>query len=278
MPQSEPSSYVSSGLESDLAKLHLHDDSDSSFFGIYTAAASQKGKGAFTSRDIQRGDLILSERPIFSTPTMTSLNVSFMYISIEAAVRKLSPVHLNGYLSLQNSHDKCSCFRSPLLGIFGTNSFTVSESDSVICLRASRFNHSCSPNAHYRIDSSTGELHFIALRAITRGEEISISYIGRRTLYGSPRRSRQAILRPTYHFTCSCSVCSLSKAKSKISDARRQRVNELWEIIGRLAPTLKEEDPRLNVIIEACAEGIHLLQEEGEFADVDDFLKEAGPM
>ena len=274
LPQSEPSSYVSSALESDLAKLQLQDDSDSSLFGIYTAATFQKGKGTFTARDIQRGDLILSERPIFSMTTMTTLNAlePLRNISIEAAVRKLSPAHLNSYLSLRNSHNNCSCFGSPLLGIFGTNSFNVSEGDSGICLTASRLNHSCSPNAHFGIDPITGEVHFMALRTIPRGEEICISYVNRRSVYGRSRRSRQDILRATYHFTCACSVCSLSEAKSKRSDARRQRLNELWEIAGRLTPTQK--DQRLNVV----KEGIRLLQEEGEFVDADGFMKDAGPI
>ncbi|KAN0132352.1 hypothetical protein V8E53_009778 [Lactarius tabidus] len=277
LPPFEPSSYISSGLESDLANLHLQDDSDSSFFGIYTSAALQKGKGAFTSRDIQRGGLILSERPIFSMPIVTNLNAPdpLRYIFIDAAVQKLSPAHLDGYLSLQNSHNKCSCFRSPLFGIFGTNSFAVSEGDSGICLRASRINHSCSPNAHFVFNSGTGEHHFLALRSIPRGEEISISYISRRSLYGSPRRLRQAILRRAYHFTCACSVCSLSEAESKMSDVRRQRVNELWEIIGRLTPTMEEEDQCSSAAVEACVEGIRLLQEEGELVDADGFMKEA---
>jgi hypothetical protein len=279
-PPSQPSSHISGGLESDLTNLHLQDDSDTSFFGIYTSATPQKGTGAFTSREIQRGALILSESPIFFMPTMTSLNAPkpLWLNSIEAAVRKLSPAHLDSYLSLQNSHDKCSCFRTPLLGLFATNSFTFSEGDSGIYLTASRFNHSCSPNAHYRPNQSTGELHFFALRTISRGEEISISYISRRSLYGSPRRSREAILRSTYHFTCVCSVCSLSGAESKKCDARRQRLNELWETLGRLIPTPEEEGQSLNAIIDACAEGIRLLQEEGESVDVGDFMKEAGPL
>ena len=273
-PPSEGTSYISSGLDAGLANLHLQDDS--SFFSVHTSTVPgiQNGKGAFANRDIQRGDLILSERPIFSMTTMTTLNAlePLRNISIEAAVRKLSPAHLNSYLSLQNSHNNCSCFGSPLLGIFGTNSFNVSEGDSGICLTASRLNHSCSPNAHFGIDPITGEVHFMALRTIPRGEEICISYVNRRSVYGRSRRSRQDILRATYHFTCACSVCSLSEAKSKRSDARRQRLNELWEIAGRLTPTQK--DQRLNVV----KEGIRLLQEEGEFVDADGFMKDAGPI
>ena len=272
-PPTEPSSCVSSGLESKLANLHLklhpQDESDTSFFNIRTSAF-QKGKGAFASRDIQKGEFILSERPLFCVPTYAP--DTLWRISIEAAVQKLSPAHLDSYLSLHNSHNKCSCYPSSLLGLFATNAFTVFDGDSGICLRASRFNHSCSPNAWYSFNSNTGDLHIYAMGTIPRGEEISVSYIGCRRLFGSPRRLRQGDLRSRYHFTCACSVCSLPKAKSKMSDARRRRVNELWEITGLFSPTQREQC--LIVVVEA----MHLLREEGYLDDVDDFLNEAGPI
>jgi hypothetical protein len=263
-------SYTSSDLDSGLANLRLQDDS--SLFAIRPSAAIQNGKGAFASRDILRGDLILSERPIFSIPTYVPKPRK--YLSIEAAVRDLSPAHLDSYLSLHNSHDQCSCFFNSfkLVGIFGTNSFTVANDDGGICLRASRFNHSCSPNARFSFNSNTGKLRIFALGTIPRGEEIFVAYIGSRRLYGNPRRSRQDVLRARYHFTCACSVCSLSEAGSKLSDARRQKVNELWETVGRLTPTQGIEC--LHVVVEA----IHLLQEEGYLADADDFTNEAGPI
>ena len=270
---SEPSSYVPSGLESDLANLHLQDDSDTSFFSIRSSAAFQNGKGSFASRDIQRGNLILSEKPIFIVPTNAPESLRRTYI--EAAVRNLSPANLDSYLSLQNSHDKCSCFFSPLLGIFGTNAFAMSDSGG-ICFRGARFNHSCSPNARFTFNSRTGKLRIYALGTIRRGEEIFVGYvdyglIGRR-LYASPRQMRQAVLRTRYHFTCACSVCSLPEAESKISDTRRQKINELWE-------TIRSSDPRtqgvqnLNIIVQA----MRLRQEEGYLADADDFTNEAAP-
>ena len=268
-PPSEPSSYISSGLESD----HL----DSSFFTIHTSAAPglQNGKGAFASRDIQRGDLILSEKPIFSVPN--NAPEPRRHIFIEAAVRKLSPTHLNEYLSLHNSHNKCSCSFRPLPGIFSTNGFGVSDSEGPaggICLRASRFNHSCSPNARFSFNSNTGDLRIYAVGTIPRGEEIFVGYIDHsllgKPLYGSPRRLRQAALHTHLHFTCECSACSLSEAESKMSDARRQRVYEIWESLGRFSTTQGAQC--LTVIVEA----IHLLQEEGYLSDADDFTDKAG--
>jgi hypothetical protein len=57
-----------------------------------------------------------------------------------------------------------------------------------------------------------------------------------------------------------------------MSDARRRKVNELWEIAGRLIPT--QEDQCFNVVVEAMC----LLRQEGYLDDEADFLYEAGPM
>ena len=259
---SGPPSYASDDLSCGLENLHLEDDS--SPFTIHTSAAVEEGKGAFASRDIQRGDLILSERPIFRLPPACPA------ILLMAAVRNLSPVHLDHFLSLPNSHTDCSCFPDRIFGIVGTNGFSIADDDSGICLKASRFNHSCNPNARYSFNSATGQLRIYALGSIPRGEEIFVAYISSRGLYGSPRRSRQATLRARYHFTCACSVCSLPEAESKMSDGRRVKLTELWDIIPSFTPL--QGDQRLNVIVKA----IHLLKEEGYLADADDFTNEAG--
>ena len=279
-PPSEPSAHISSGLENDLANLHLQDGSDSSFFSIHTSSAPglQNGKGAFASRDIQRGDLILSEKPIFTIPHNAPQPRRQTYI--EAAVRKLSPTNLDNYLSLQNSHNMCSCSLRPLPGIFHTNVFGVADSGG-ICLKASRFNHSCSPNARFTFNSNTGELRIYALGTIPHGEEIFVGYIDNdllgKPLYGSPRLLRLATLHNHLHFTCECSACSLSEAEAKRSDARRDRVYEIMQsfrglTLGKMS--LTQGVQILNDIVEA----IHLLQEEGYLADADDFTNEAGPI
>jgi hypothetical protein len=268
-PPSESSSYTPSDIDSGLANLHLQDDS--SFFTIHASATVRNGKGAFATRDIQKGDLILSEKPIFCI--LANAPEPLRRIHIEAAIRDLSPAHLDSYLSLQNSHNKCSCFPNPLFGIFGTNALNVADDDSGICLKASRFNHSCSPNARYSFNSNTGELRIYALGTILRGEEIFIALITNRRLYGSPRQSRQALLRSWYHFTCACSVCTLPEAESKMSDARRQKVKELLEFTENyFAPTQGVQ------CLYVIAEGIRLLKEEGYLADADDFANVAGPI
>ena len=283
LPPSSPSRYISNGLENDLANLHLQDDSSSSFISVRTSSAPglQNGKGVFATRDIQKGDLVLSEKPIFSIPN--SAIGPRRQTAIEAAVRKLSPTHLDNYLSLHNSHNKCSCSFRPLPGIFNTNVFGVSDSgvpSGGICLKASRFNHSCSPNARFTFNSNTGDLRIYALCTIPCGEELFVGYIDHsllgKPLYGSPRRTRQAALRHHLHFTCECSACSLSEAEVEMSDARRQRIYEVMQSFRGL--TLDRISSQGVQILHDIVEAVHLLQEEGYWSDKDDFTEEAGPI
>ncbi|KAF8259765.1 hypothetical protein EI94DRAFT_1750632 [Lactarius quietus] len=271
----QPSSHTSSDLESALSNVLLQDDS--SLFTIHTSATVPEGKGAFASRDIQRGDLILSEKPIFSI--RGDVPDPLKAISIESAVIKLSPFHLDEFLSLQNSHTECQCNPNhPLVGIYSTNGFGlgIDGSSEGVCLKASRFNHSCSPNARFSFNSNTGEIRIYALGTIPSGEEIFITYIsdfvGRRCLYGTPRRLRQAALRDAYHFTCACSACSLTEAESKKSDARRVKLNELREIIQNFTQSRLEATQLLRMVVE----GVRLLKEEGYLADADDFTTYGG--
>ncbi|KAF8257880.1 hypothetical protein EI94DRAFT_1756476, partial [Lactarius quietus] len=269
-PPPDPSSYTcnpSGDLDSGLAQLHLQDDS--SVFTIHTSTAVQDGKGAFASKDIQRGDLILSEKPIFSIANDAPLRLK--HIFIEAAVQSLSPVHLDEFLSLQNSHAGCPCCPNLLEGIYQTNAHNISEEtseDAGVFPKASRFNHSCSPNAKFTFNPNTGELRIYALGPVPRGEEIFTAYINGPHLYGKPRRLRQAVLREVYHFTCACSVCSLSKAESKKSDARRIKIDKIWETIRNVDPSPEQGTQ----VLDDIAEALHLLMQEGYLADTCDFI------
>lgn len=95
-------------------------------------------------------------------------------------------------------------------------------------------------------------------------------YISGRGLYGNTRRLRHNLLSNRDHFTCTCSVCSLPEVESKMSDARRVTINELWESIPSFSSTQGLQG--LRVIVK----GIQLLKEEGYLADADDFANDAG--
>ena len=204
-------SYTSDGLDIAPASLDVKDASP--FITVKKSALIQK-QGAFASQGFQRGDLILAEKPIFLIRSDSPEK------KIEAEVMDLPPHHLDCFLSLHNSHTECSCYRSLVLGIFATNAFALDE-EMGICLTASRFNHSCSPNASHVFNTNAGEKRLYALGTIHAGEEIFVMYIETQSICGNPRQTRQDLLRTRDHFTCACSVCSLPPAESKASDTRQ---------------------------------------------------------
>ena len=259
----------SRSLETVLGALQLTAGlTSTSGFIIRSSEAVPKEQGAYASQDFKRGDMILSEKPIFSIPINLSEIAKYKFVQDE--VCKLSPTYLSSYLSLQNSHIDCSCYPNIAIGIFATNSFALRDDDVGVCLKSSRFNHSCSPNARYSFNPRTKDLRVHALGTIRAGEEIFVMYISGRNVYGTPRKTRQTVLRARYHFTCACVSCSLSDEEAARSDARRMKLTKLWNSIPAFSPTQGRQ--RLNVIVE----GVNLLKEEGFLADKDDFTNDAG--
>ncbi|XP_033119963.1 histone-lysine N-methyltransferase SMYD3-like isoform X2 [Anneissia japonica] len=96
-----------------------------------------------------------------------------------------------------------------LLHLFGQvtcNSFNICdpEMQSIgvgIYLKSSLLNHSCSPNCTAIFVGTT--IHIRAVKAISKGEECSISYID----LMNPSHIRQRMLQEQYYFTCDCTSC-----------------------------------------------------------------------
>eukprot|EP01041_Mallomonas_annulata_P006912 gene6912-14039_t len=87
------------------------------------------------------------------------------------------------------------------------NAFTITDEEMNaqgigLYLIASMFNHSCVANAHHSFNGTT--LTVRALRDISPGEEVTISYID----VGRPVWWRRSKLLSSYGFTCHCSRCS----------------------------------------------------------------------
>ena len=121
------------------------------------------------------------------------------------------------------------------MGILGTNAYDVSDHEVGVYTKASNFNHSCSPNAIFLTNPNTGELRIHALDNIPPGDEIFVSYISADRFHGKPRQVRQDALLAEYHFTCACSLCSLSEAESKMSETKTLEFEEMMKNFGRKA-------------------------------------------
>lgn len=105
------------------------------------------------------------------------------------------------------------------------NSFVVGadeDTNSVLCLRVARINHSCNPNSSQIFDADMGVMIVIANRDIQEGEEICISYLnslGRNSPH-SPKTGR-ILLRDKWDIECptDCS-CYDSKFQEELEACR----------------------------------------------------------
>lgn len=85
-------------------------------------------------------------------------------------------------------------------------SFLNNEGSGLYVMQ-SKINHSCLPNAEITFPKSNHTLEVVALRDISAGEEICISYLEECQLLSS-RHSRQKYLQENYIFLCGCEKCT----------------------------------------------------------------------
>ena len=229
--------------------------------GFHIRHGGRNGHGAFAARRFLRGDLILVEKPLY---TVTE---NAPPAEISAAVKRLSAEERERLSELANAFPQL--FGDPFVGIHKTNAFAAAADDSILCPLASRFNHSCSPNARYSWHAPSQTFRIYALREIVPGEEILVFYISGRHVYGSTGAQRQARLKSMLGFICACAACTQAPAAQAASDARRTELSQIWDTIPLYPPH------RTRARLQAVRRALELLQAEGYAADADDFANEA---
>ncbi|KAF8630857.1 hypothetical protein AX17_005216 [Amanita inopinata Kibby_2008] len=186
-----------------------------------------KGKGLVATRDIQQGELIIRERPLFVVPPQTSTSPSQLIWSL---VQNLSQEQREAFLNLSFVHlpkgvDPQKQPKEVALAIFQTNA--VSAGDGVgIFPGMARLNHGCagSFNSVYNWREEEGVLIVHALKSISKGQELLTTYTDTK----KSRAQRRSYLAEHYGFECKCSVCSLGDALSRESDERLSTISELY--------------------------------------------------
>ncbi|KAI0345732.1 hypothetical protein BDW22DRAFT_908849 [Trametopsis cervina] len=205
-----------------------------------------KGKGMVARRDIQRGELILKEKPLFILPsqiTHTSPGAYILHLLAaltpdqQASFYDLSYVNMpqNVVLGTPEYNDELA------LAIVQTNAVAAAGGTGIFP-RMARLNHACSSafNSVYSYREDENAIMVYALKAIKRGEasaDASARYIladgcpqELLTTYKDtkrPRNERRSLLQENYGFTCQCRVCSLPDDESQRSDGRLARMVEL---------------------------------------------------
>lgn len=184
-----------------------------------------KGKALFAIQDIAPGMLILSEAPILTTDCINSLET--VEKDIARQLRSQDKDSQRAYFSLHNNFP--SEKKNLLSNIIRSNGYPLGPNSEVggVFLNIARINHSCRPNAKHSWNKNTKQQTVYALRNISAGDEITVSYLN-----GGVSKERQELLLQNFQFRCACHVCSLPDKELKASDTRILRAKDLDNTIG----------------------------------------------
>lgn len=196
---------------------------------VYIVAASEgKGLGVFATHDMEIGDTVMREKPIFKirlpklakgspypmTAVARLLHEQFDALSLEAQEEVLSLTHESNAVDEKNT--------DALGTIFRNNAYNTGDQVGLFP-KIARINHSCRPNASYYWSEKLNERIVYATRKIKAGEEFFVSYIS--LLLSQEHRQEQL---DRYGFKCHCEACAQGRAAREASDNRRTTIKNAF--------------------------------------------------
>ena len=231
---------------------------------FHVCAVAGKGMGCIASRQVDVGERVLCESPLFSMgPTDYKHGVATAVkggaergrvwgrssMSVRERVDALSPGQKAIFFGLSQNEERFGTAKAPE-GIWATNALPChcfSQGYSGIFPLAARMNHSCAPNVAFHWSPALGALTIHASQPISVGEELVISY-------GFPpgcllRSQRQERLWRAFGFTCTCAKCTLQAADLERSEARLSQIGDKTAVVRELheatasLPSLLAADP-----------------------------------
>ncbi|KAH8103017.1 hypothetical protein BXZ70DRAFT_905672 [Cristinia sonorae] len=185
-----------------------------------------KGVSLSAAKNIAKGEIILTECPIFTLPFDRD------HMAVTGGLMACNSEYKRMFYDMFNCHDETSKMTREM-GIFATNgipcgtdfgSGRVADREGVFVISA-RINHSCVPNVHGQWVDWVQQIEQRATREIKNKEEICRGYID----LLKPRAERQKELLAKYWFKCDCPACKLTGAELEASDARRKKIRELLD-------------------------------------------------
>ena len=217
-------------------------------FGIEIRQTAHRGMGVFASRDLAAGERLLAE---------TALVQCSADGAISDAVDGLSKASKAAFHALCSNPQLEGQARSAVHAIWLSNAYPTDDDPpaAAVFATASRFNHSCNPNAHQNWNAATRRMTVHALESIPRGEEITISY---RAGTGEVRAERRAALLAECGFECCCPWCELKGEALAVSD-RRQAAIAAFAARIQAVPVPKE-------CVRLVEERLRLMEQEGTMA------------
>eukprot|EP00929_Paragymnodinium_shiwhaense_P031632 TRINITY_DN17678_c0_g1_i2.p1 TRINITY_DN17678_c0_g1~~TRINITY_DN17678_c0_g1_i2.p1 ORF type:complete len:829 (-),score=195.26 TRINITY_DN17678_c0_g1_i2:111-2597(-) len=168
--------------------------------------ADGRGKCLVVSRDVAAGATVLEEAPLFVWPPgwhtrRILIELQKLPGEIREAMLTLSWVPPKDEDDLQQESEV-----EKLLGVLRANAIKLPFGGSTVCLTVSRANHVCQPNALLR-PAASGHVSIVALKALSSGEEVLVSYLPEDELLRPTSFRRRELRRGPWGFRCQCERC-----------------------------------------------------------------------
>lgn len=197
--------------------------------------SEEKGYGVIATADIPRGTVILAEAPLFQYPKASASGVELQPSAVNdlitKAVSKLSAEKRAAFLDLHKAQSKATSTAPPFLAIGITNGFGLGgdSTETGIFEIASRFNHSCLPNAQHVWKAGRKVMEVRAMSDIAEGAEITMCYLSLQECF-QQHNPRQALLEHRYGFRCDCGACKGPEVATR--DQRRSNISKMDDAVG----------------------------------------------
>ncbi|GAA5861088.1 hypothetical protein JCM3774_002188 [Rhodotorula dairenensis] len=247
--------------------------------------------GAFASRPIPAGTLVLDDTPLF---TLDAPLQAYLFQRVQAGggggptpvegedddeVDQQPATDLDDFLE-RNIKTMLSCKSDeqrrqfwdlantradlpPAYGIFATNAVQTHGEIGGMFPLLSRFNSSCRPTlSRPAWDPSTRSTKLYALRDIEAGEELTWTYLNV-TYEFEGVEARKQELRQVFHFECCCVACddrNVTPAERAASERRLLRLRRYKEQIGGTDGGAEEQSDERRAVLRTMAK---LSREEG---------------
>jgi len=176
-------------------------------------AIPEKGFGIVATRKIKQGETILAEDPVLILDIARPQEEK-----VETLVNDFEKLSLFDKSRVENLYDsdpEADCMLK-VVRIFKSNSIQVGNSYPGLAglyPNIARINHSCAPNVVWSWTNGNKQRKEVrALTDVNPGEELCTNYIDDYHTNYNTRDVRRKVL-SGWHFTCMCSVCSLSEDK-----------------------------------------------------------------
>ncbi|KZT59328.1 SET domain-containing protein [Calocera cornea HHB12733] len=219
---SSPEGLVIS-FRSNLELLLAHPWVDRAFLrqceAVELRAVEGKGLGLVVPREVGEGEVLVRERPLLVIPEVVRTDVLQQF---EQLLEHLPLGRRQAFGGMHNVHPTEGAFgvhRTNCVGLdFGSGMDGWRGAHAGTFEWIGRANHSCAPGAVVAWDGETLTGRLVALRPMSEGEEVRISYLSPGELR-LPTAERRRLLWEDYRFVCECERCGSAYTNGLGGDA-----------------------------------------------------------